>query len=475
MLKRRLDLWLPTYLLSAPYRLYHRLTRPRRHTHILFLICDHFEPKHQIQTEGQAAERMIAWQSGYAEFQKRCRDEFGLAPLHTWFYPPHHGFEHLPALSAMAHAGLGEVELHYHHDGDTEATLERDLIAALGEYNRRGLLLESGVAPRTSFGFVHGDWALGNSCGGKYCGVNNELAVLQKLGCWADFTMPSSNQCQTRKINSIYYATGRTDRPKSHDWGVDARAGQPSPTSPMLIQGPLGINWRGPSYPRIENASLTSDNWGRPDRIRQWIDCHVHVRGRPEWLFIKLHTHGAVERDFDALFGEKALQMHRTLNRDYNDGKRFSLHYVTARQAFNIAKAAEAGHDGNPMDYVDFCVLPPATAYYSLGAPHSLDHCSADHLKLTAIDCDGPIHMQTKVGPIASINGSITEIEIDDRQGLLHVSGEGRIEIGLQGDAPRGNYSVVSGSSISLTEAGTLTLNAAGSCTISYRRASATA
>jgi hypothetical protein len=61
------------------------------------------------------------------------------------------------------------------------------------------------------------------------------------------------------------------------------------------MQGPLSINWRAPKYPRIENASLTSENWGRRDRIRAWLDCQVHVQGRPEWLFIKLHTHGAVE------------------------------------------------------------------------------------------------------------------------------------------------------------------------------------
>ena len=39
----------------------------------------------------------------------------------------------LAPLAAMAHDGLGEVELHYHHDGDTAATLERDLRATLAD------------------------------------------------------------------------------------------------------------------------------------------------------------------------------------------------------------------------------------------------------------------------------------------------------------------------------------------------------
>lgn len=470
MLKRRFDLWLPTYMLSAPYRLYRRLDRARRHTHILFLICDHFEPQHQTQTAGQAADRMSAWQSGYAEFQNRCREEFGLAPLHSWFYPPHHGYEHLPALSAMAHAGLGEVELHYHHNGDTEATLERDLVAALAEYNRWGLLLESGSQPRTSFGFVHGDWALGNSCGGRFCGVNNELAILRKLGCWADFTMPSSERCQTRKINSIYYATGNPHRPKSHDWGSDARAGHLGPAGPMLIQGPLGINWNGPSYPRIENASLTHDNWGRPDRIKKWVDCHTHVRGRPEWLFVKLHTHGAVERDFDALFGERALEMHRVLNRDYNDGRRFSLHYVTARQAFNIAKAAEYGCAGDPSAYLDFLIPPPATAFYAANAPHTLVHCSAEHLKLDVDPAaSGPIRIQSRVGPVTYVDGAISALEIDTHRKCIVVSATGMITLGLK-SIGHASWGPVEGGQILAEDAGTLRVAVAGTCTLKFQQ-----
>jgi hypothetical protein len=186
---------------------------------------------------------------------------------------------------------------------------------------------------------VHGDWTLDNACNGPRCGVNGELSILRDLGCWGDFTMPSGNAAQTRKINSIYYAVDDPSRSKSHDWGVDARVGVADPRGFFLMQGPLGINWRAPGYPRIENASLTSSNWGRPDRIAAWLDCQVHVQGRPDWLFVKLHTHGAVERDFDALFGEKAYLMHQALNETCNDGRRYQLHYVTARRAYNLAKA----------------------------------------------------------------------------------------------------------------------------------------
>jgi len=269
---RGLDSWLPTYLKETLQRSKLRATRKRQLTHLLFLVCDHYEPRHGAKTPEQAATRVRTWHERYKQMQDQCASEFGLRPLHTWFYPPHHGYEHLPALAAMAFDGLGEIELHYHHGNDTEASLRQGLRETLARFRRGGLLLQQGDPPGERFGFIHGDWALDNSSAARFCGVNSELSLLQELGCWGDLTMPSSNECQTRKINSIYYAIDDRERPKSHDWGEDARTGAARRDGLLLIQGPLGLNLRAPRYPRIENASLTSANWGRSDRIRAWID-----------------------------------------------------------------------------------------------------------------------------------------------------------------------------------------------------------
>jgi hypothetical protein len=438
MINRRFDLWMPSFAAGAWQRTQARRARRGRLTHILFLVCDHYEPRHGIRKPEQAFERVRAWHTGYAALQARCREAFGHAPLHSFFYPPHHGYEHLPSLAAMAYDGLGEVELHYHHQGDTEESLRRNLSEALAEYARCGLLLESGEHPRTRFGFVHGDWALNNSCGGRYCGVNDETRLLAELGCWGDFTMPSGNQCQTRKINSIYYGLSNPDEPKAHDTGIDARVGQPSPPGLFMMQGPLGINWVSPGRPRLENASLTTPNWGRPDRIRTWLNSNIHVQGRPEWLFVKLHTHGAIERDFDALFGEKAYELHRVLNEQYNDGRRYKLHYVTARQAYNVAKAAEAGEGGDPSQWVDFAVAPPATQFYTLPARHRLQRCTPDHLQIDQIEAQTDTRLRTRVRGLAStVQGAFSALEIDGRQGLARVtpSAPGRIELVLAADA----------------------------------------
>lgn len=61
----------------------------------------------------------------------------------------------------------------------------------------------------------------------------------------------------------------------------------------------------------------------------------------------------------DTLLGAAADAMHAHLERAYNDGVRHVLHYVTAREAYNIIKAAEAGHAGDPNDYRDFELPPP--------------------------------------------------------------------------------------------------------------------
>ena len=63
---------------------------------------------------------------------------------------------------------------------------------------------------RTAFGFVHGNWALDNSriLGGEdFCGVNDEITLLQEEGCYADFTFPAwQTISQPHRTNDIYYA-----------------------------------------------------------------------------------------------------------------------------------------------------------------------------------------------------------------------------------------------------------------------------
>jgi len=352
-------------------------------THVMFLICDHYEPQHKMTTKDHDVERVKTWVKEYPIFAKKCQNLFGHHPKHTWFYPPHHGLNHLHEINKLVFDGYGELELHYHHDNDTSESLHLDLKKTIESYNEMGILLNSGSDIKPGFAFVHGDWALDNSApDGKYCGVNDEITILQKLGCWGDFTMPSTEHCQTRKINSIYYAQDDPERPKSHDTGIDLRVGGSCEGRFFLMQGPLGINFKTKKFPKIENSNITSNNWGREDRVKTWLDSDIHVKGKPEWKFIKLHTHGAVERDHDALFGDKAIRMHSTLNKLYNDGEKFQLHYVTAREAYNICKAAECGEKGNPDYYRNYSIKPYANSFYRTTGKHRLQKCTSEKLEI---------------------------------------------------------------------------------------------
>jgi hypothetical protein len=141
--------------------------------------------------------------------------------------------------------------------------------------------------------------------------------------------------------------------------------------------------------------------------MRAWLDCHVHVQERPEWLFIKLHTHGAIEHDFDALFGAKARTMHGLLARELDDGKRFKLHYVTARQAYNVIKAAEQGLGGDPAQYYDFQLGPQATAFYCLDRFHRLASCTPERLVVEDIEAGGSATLRLRNSPVRSLAGPL--------------------------------------------------------------------
>jgi hypothetical protein len=47
------------------------------------------------------------------------------------------------------------------------------------------------------------------------------------------------------------------------------------------------------------------------------------------------------------------------LEEQYCDNKKYFLHYASAREMFNIIKAAEAGEDGDPHQFRDYILKPP--------------------------------------------------------------------------------------------------------------------
>ena len=111
--------------------------------------------------------------------------------------------------------------------------------------------------------------------------------------------------------------------------------------------------------PRLENAELSGTNPPAPARVDLWVSTGIHVAGRGDWVFVKLHTHGCVPANADILLGEAMRALHADLAARYNDGQRWQLHYVTAREMVNAVLAAEDGCTGSPGDYRNYRITPP--------------------------------------------------------------------------------------------------------------------
>ena len=132
----------------------------------------------------------------------------------------------------------------------------------------------------------------------------------------------------------------------------------------LIVPGPLSFNWQNRKwgvFPKVESSELQGSNPSSTSRIQNWVNQHIHVKGRPEWVFVKVSCHGAEERSQDAVLGAAAEEMYCSLEAFYRDQSGYRLHYVTARELYNIIKAAEAGKWGDPSQYKDFSILPYRT------------------------------------------------------------------------------------------------------------------
>ncbi len=334
--------------------------------HILFAFTDHFEPHDQ--------KTMDRWIKAYPEMANKHRDADGRKPQHSffWFFSQSNLEEKksfLKQISKLVYGGFGEIELHMHHGNDTEETFLKHMNDSLNLSHEVGAMVTQETQPRSTFGFIHGMWGLDNSRGPGDCGINNELILLRKLNCYADFTNPSWGPMHSKIVNRFFYATDDPDKPKSYDTGVIMESGKPGIGDLFMFTGQSVAQFKGFRL-RYDHGEIDKENLPTPERIDSWVKKSVHVKGRPEWIFIKVFAHSAIEADHDATLGESRDKMHAYLEQKYNDGTRYVLHYVTAREAYNIAKAAEAGKSGNPNDYRDFVIPPYVNRLLNVSEPY---------------------------------------------------------------------------------------------------------
>jgi hypothetical protein len=337
--------------------------------HIIFIVANHFEPGWGSQPLALDAQRRrldkyfaIARATGEAVV-----DADGTKFRHTYFYPAEQYHPKLlEMIAAMQAEGLGDVEIHLHHGvekPDTAENLRKTLIDfrdRLAEEHRCLSRMDGVGSP--AYAFVHGNLALGNSAGGKYCGVDNELQILAETGCYVDMTLPSApDESQIPLINQIYECALPLDEKMPHRRGkrVGTRGKNGNaPQLPLIFTGPLVFNWtrriNGFLVPRIDDGALAANQPMNSARFKRWVNANVTVKNRPDWVFVKLYCHGFFDYDQSACIGEDARRFFSEIVAKGEKSGAYMVHFATAREAFNMVAAAADGAAGDPNDYRNY-------------------------------------------------------------------------------------------------------------------------
>jgi len=351
--------WLVRYPKWRANELVRRWRDSDGETHIILLIANHYEPG----LGEPALRRVEKWCELAQATGDAVRDHDGTPFRHTNFFPAEQ-YERplLDRLASLQSSGYGEVEIHLHHGLEKPDTVEntrmiledfRDTLAI----EHKCLSRESRSA-RPSYGFVHGNWALANSAGGRYCGVDSEMQILAETGCYADFTLPSApDESQVPKINAIYECGKPLSQRVPHRSGVNLEVGRAF-KPPVIFTGPLVFDWsrrvRGLPVPRIEDGALAANYPLNLNRFISWGKANISVRGRPDWIFIKLYCHGFFDQDQDTMIGSELIGFMQQVFDLAERTEKFRIHFASAREAYNMVIAAVEGKSGDPNDFRDY-------------------------------------------------------------------------------------------------------------------------
>ena len=334
---------------------------------IIFTIADHFEPS--WSTDGllplDEQKRVL---DKYVKLARKTGeaviDADGTKFRHTNFYPgEQYDRDILSTMAGMEAEGLGEVEIHLHHgveEPDTADNVRKDLIEfrdILAEEHRCLSRLDGKGMPM--YAFVHGNLALANSCGGRYCGVDEEMQILADTGCYADMSLPSApDQSQVPVLNKIYECGLPLHEKVPHRKGESVRVNGNSVQLPLIFTGPLIFNWmrriKGIPIPRIEDGALVANQPMDLNRFRRWKNANITVKGNSEWVFVKLYCHGFFAHDQSAAIGEDAIRFFSEIIENGEKTGNYKVHFASAREATNMVFAAIDGKQGSPDDFRDY-------------------------------------------------------------------------------------------------------------------------
>ena len=335
--------------------------------HIIFTIANHFEPAWdavRVLSLNEQLKRLDEYHRRAKKTGAAVSDSDGTKFRHTNFYPAEqYDRRILDKLAEMQSEGLGEVEVHLHHGvkkPDTAENLRQILTEfrdCLAEAHKCLSRFDENDIPR--YAFVHGNLALGNSCGGRFCGVDEEMQILQDTGCYVDMTLPSApDESQVAMLNQIYECGLPLTEKIPHRTGRRVSVFGNQPQLPLIFTGPLVFNWtrhiKGLLIPRLDDGALVYNQPMDIARLNRWRSANITVKDRPEWVFVKLYCHGFFDHDQSASIGEDAVKFFSRIIENGEKTGDYKVHFASAREAFNIVSAAIDGKSGSPGEFRNY-------------------------------------------------------------------------------------------------------------------------
>lgn len=351
-LPRHAEIWLLPFLRERRQR-HARGNAPKR---VWVAITDHYEPLGLGASASTALRRVAQWRERWPRIASDAPpDTARQMPQYSFFYPQEeYRRDVVEGIAEIVRLGVADVEIHLHHENETPAVFTRKITEFCEQLtDNHGLLRQ--IDGRTVFGFIHGNWALDNSHPqGKDCGLNGEIALLRDLGCYADFTMPSiPSPTQGHVINQIYWCTNNQDgRPKSFDQGIRAEPGKGRQGDLLMITGPVGVRFGGRRMLRVESGEVAGYDMPAPARVKQWFDVAPQIG---DDIFIKLYTHGAVERNLEPLLRDGLSNLYKWIADEAME-RNMEFRWATAWQMYQAVDALVNGQESaSPQASVKGC------------------------------------------------------------------------------------------------------------------------
>jgi hypothetical protein len=187
-----------------------------------------------------------------------------------------------------------DLQVHIHHEywssgASTGVALDPELDAArldaYLEYFLRSMRERTGL-PSKHWGFVHGCWAL-NASDHEICHITNEIEILMRHGCVADFSFPAGRPWCNPTLFKVPYTCVPCNESKGYDTkralGIRIDGLSKRESNRFMIWSTPNDAYAALSLDEVTSASRPP-NWV----VQMWLSQCPIINGT---LYIKTHAH----------------------------------------------------------------------------------------------------------------------------------------------------------------------------------------